>query len=146
MTHSSNLPKTKFPVWGWFILAVVVIATAVFFYSATRSTADLVMAKEISPQQAAQYQKAGAFLLDVREPEEWKAGHISGAVLIPLGDLTARMNEIPRDKNVVVVCRSGNRSAQGRDKLLNSGYSTVTSMAGGMNQWTAAGLPVVSGP
>jgi rhodanese-related sulfurtransferase len=77
---------------------------------------------------------------------EWAAGHIEGATLIPLGELAARITEVPRDRDVVVVCRSGNRSAQGRDILLGAGYPAVTSMAGGMNDWAASGRPVVMGP
>ena len=94
---------------------------------------------------AASMQDAGAFVLDVREPDEWAAGHIDGATLIPLGELASRTAEVPQDQDIVVVCRSGNRSAQGRDILLAAGYPAVTSMDGGMNAWTAAGLPVVTG-
>ena len=60
--------------------------------------------------------------------------------------LAARVGEVPQDRTIVVVCRSGNRSAQGREILRQSGIRTVTSMAGGMNDWTAGGLPVVTGP
>ncbi|HSD85001.1 MAG TPA: rhodanese-like domain-containing protein, partial [Anaerolineae bacterium] len=88
----------------------------------------------------------GAFILDVRTPDEWNTVHIPGATLIPLDQLGSRLNEVPQDKEVVVVCHSGNRSKQGRDILKNAGFSQVTSMAGGMNQWQAAGLPTVTGP
>lgn len=88
---------------------------------------------------------AGAFVVDVREPDEWAAGHIEGAKLISLGDLISRVSEVPKDRDVVVVCRSGNRSAQGRDILLGAGFTAVTSMAGGMSAWVAAGQPLVVG-
>jgi rhodanese-related sulfurtransferase len=100
---------------------------------------------EVSVQEASAMQAAGAFMLDVREPDEWAAGHIPGATLIPLGELANRTSEVPADRKVVVVCRSGNRSAQGRDILLGAGFASVTSMAGGMNDWTAAGLPTEQG-
>ena len=100
---------------------------------------------EISSAQAAQMQSEGAFILDVRQPDEWEEGHIEGATLIPLDQLENRLNEIPKDSKVVVVCRSGNRSAQGRDLLLLNGFTQVTSMAGGMNAWLSAGLPVITG-
>ncbi len=100
---------------------------------------------EIDVATAASKEQSGAFMLDVREPDEWAAGHIDGATLIPLGELAARVAEIPSDKEVVVVCRSGNRSAQGRDILLGAGLPSVTSMAGGMNEWAAAGNKVVTG-
>jgi len=101
---------------------------------------------EVSVGEAAALRDAGAFILDVRESEEWLAGHIPGATLIPLGELAARANEVPADQQVVVVCRSGNRSAAGRDILLDAGLEQVTSMAGGMNQWAGAGYEVVTGP
>jgi rhodanese-related sulfurtransferase len=104
------------------------------------------MPPEISVEEAVAKQQAGAFLLDVREPSEWNDAHIAGATLIPLGELQSRVNELPKDQEIVVVCRSGNRSAQGRDILLNAGFDQVTSMAGGLNQWKAAGYPTVSGP
>lgn len=100
---------------------------------------------EISVVDAAAKRDGGAFILDVRQPDEWTAVHIPGATLIPLDQLQARMNEVPKDKEVVVVCRSGNRSAQGRDILKNAGFTQVTSMAGGMTQWSAAGLPTATG-
>ena len=100
----------------------------------------------VSVTEAAAMRDAGALVLDVREPDEWVAGHIPGAALIPLGELAARVAEVPRDRDVVVVCRSGNRSAQGRDILLGAGYTSVTSMAGGMNDWAGSGRPVVEGP
>ena len=100
---------------------------------------------EVSTADALALREAGAFILDVRQPEEWAAGHVPDATLIPLGDLASRVAEVPKDRQVVVVCRSGNRSAQGRDVLLGAGYPSVTSMAGGMNDWTAAGYPTESG-
>jgi rhodanese-related sulfurtransferase len=100
---------------------------------------------EVSAADVLALREAGAFVLDVRQPEEWSAAHIPGATLIPLGDLPARIAEVPKDRQVVVVCRSGNRSAQGRDILLGAGYRSVTSMAGGMNDWAAAGYPTATG-
>ena len=100
---------------------------------------------EISVTDAAAKRDAGAFILDVRQPDEWNIVHIPGATLIPLDKLEARLNEVPKDKEVVVVCRSGNRSKQGRDILKNAGFTQVTSMAGGMTQWSAAGLSTATG-
>lgn len=107
--------------------------------------AGVALPDEIDVAAAARERDAGAFILDVREPDEWAAGHIPGATLIPLGQLTARAGEVPTDRDVVVVCRSGNRSAQGRDILRAAGLTQVTSMAGGMKAWTAAGNPTVTG-
>lgn len=109
------------------------------------AAASAALPAEVDVTTAASMQQAGAFMLDVREPDEWAAGHIEGATLIPLGELAARAAEVPADQQVVVVCRSGNRSAQGRDILLGAGLPAVTSMAGGMNEWSGAGNKVVTG-
>jgi rhodanese-related sulfurtransferase len=101
---------------------------------------------DISVQDAAKLRDAGAFVLDVREPAEWNQVHIPGATLIPLGELRTRANQVPKDKPVVVICHSGNRSKVGRDTLRQAGFTNVTSVNGGMNAWSAAGLPTVSGP
>ncbi len=85
-------------------------------------------------------------MLDVREQSEWDTVHIPGAALIPLGSLADNLKVVPKGVEVVVVCRSGNRSQKGRDILLAAGYKQVTSMAGGINQWSAAGYPTASGP
>ena len=96
---------------------------------------------EISVPEAHQYYQDGAFILDVRTQEEWDEGHIPGATLIPLDELGMRLSELPQDEEIIIICRSGNRSAVGRDTLLNAGFESVTSVAGGFNQWVANGFP-----
>jgi rhodanese-related sulfurtransferase len=96
---------------------------------------------EISVSQAREKQDADVMILDVREPGEWQQGHIPGSTLIPLGQLESRVSELPQDKEIVVVCRSGGRSATGRDILKKAGFKKVSSMAEGMNAWTSAGYP-----
>ena len=81
-------------------------------------------------------------LIDVREPSEYAAGHIPGVKLIPLGSLPSRVNEIPKDKFVVMTCRSGNRSGQATKFLRDQGFDNVHNMTGGINAWHQAGLPV----
>jgi rhodanese-related sulfurtransferase len=97
---------------------------------------------EVSVTEAAAKRDAGAFILDVRTPEEWNEFHVPGSTLIPITELPNRVAEVPKDKEVVVVCRSGNRSATGRDLLLKAGYPQVTSLAGGLTAWRSAGKPV----
>lgn len=104
-----------------------------------------ILPAEVSVADAKALRDAGAFMLDVREPEEWSAVHMPGATLVPLGALESRLSEIPKDRQIVVVCRSGNRSAAGRDMLKKAGFTNVTSMSGGMNVWQASGYPVTSG-
>lgn len=96
----------------------------------------------ISVDEAYAMYQEGAFVLDVREVSEWNEYHVPGTTLIPLGELASRINEVPRDQPVVVICRSGNRSQQGRDILFNAGFTQVTSMDGGVNEWRASGYPI----
>lgn len=81
------------------------------------------------------------FFLDVREPDEYAAGHIPEAQLIPLGQLAGRINELPKDKTIVAVCRSDNRSGQATQYLLQQGFN-AHNMDGGMNAWQAAGFDI----
>jgi rhodanese-related sulfurtransferase len=100
---------------------------------------------EISVSDAyARYQQ-GAYVLDVRTQEEWDEYHAPNTTLIPLDQLASRVAEVPTDREVVVVCRSGNRSQEGRDILKAAGFTTVTSMAGGLKEWRSAGYPVENG-
>ncbi len=99
----------------------------------------------ISLDEAATMYTAGAFLLDVRQPEEWNEVHIPNTTLIPLGDLEQRLNELPKDQPIIVICRSGNRSTIGRDILLKAGFN-ATSVTSGVNKWKAAGYPTTTGP
>lgn len=82
-------------------------------------------------------------LLDVREHDEWVAGHAPGAVHVPLAQVPARLDEIPSDEVVHVVCRSGGRSAQATAWLNRNGYDAVN-VSGGMGAWLEAGRPMVS--
>lgn len=86
--------------------------------------------------------EAGAVLLDVREAQEWHAGHAAPAQWIPMGELAARQEEIPAGRDVVVICRSGSRSGMVTAALVQAGHAAVN-LAGGMQAWANAGLPVV---
>jgi rhodanese-related sulfurtransferase len=80
-------------------------------------------------------------LLDVREPDEWAAGHIAGAQHIPLGQLRERLGEVPKGKTILAVCRSGSRSDSAARGLRTLGY-TVENLDGGVTAWKRAGLPL----
>jgi rhodanese-related sulfurtransferase len=85
----------------------------------------------------------GVWLLDVRENEEWAAGYAPGARHIPLGELGARVAEIPQGETIYVICRSGGRSAHAAQALAAAGWQAVN-VAGGMNDWAAAGRPMTT--
>jgi rhodanese-related sulfurtransferase len=84
-----------------------------------------------------------AYLLDVREQDEWDAGHVDGSQHIPIGELLGRLNEVPADREVIVVCRVGSRSAQVTAYLGQQGYDTVN-LDGGLEAWVDAGRPLVT--
>ncbi|MGV8966418.1 MAG: rhodanese-like domain-containing protein [Cellulomonas sp.] len=84
---------------------------------------------------------AGTTLVDVREQNEWDAGHAPGAVHVPLGELIARVGELPAGR-LLVVCQLGGRSARATEWLNGAGYDAVN-LSGGMVDWARAGLPVV---
>jgi rhodanese-related sulfurtransferase len=144
--------KPTFAIAGFALAASLVFgacggaAPAATPSAAPIATVPASMPDVVSVAEAAAMRDAGALVIDVREPSEWAAGHISGATLIPLGQLASRVSEVPRDRTIVTVCRTGNRSAQGRDILRQAGLTAVTSMTGGMTDWIAAGRPVVTGP
>lgn len=84
-----------------------------------------------------------AYLVDVREDDEWQAGHAPDAVHVPLSELVARIEEVPADRDVYVICKVGGRSEQAVRYLNQSGRTTVN-VSGGMLAWHAAGRPMVS--
>jgi len=133
----------------WIIPLILLVAAAaifVFFQQGDQTTAQASLPLEISVDEAHAKYQSGVFLLDVRTPEEWQEVHVPNTTLIPLNELESRLNELPRNQEIVVLCRSGNRSQQGRDILLNAGFPSVTSVAGGIKQWSASGYPTTSGP
>jgi rhodanese-related sulfurtransferase len=86
--------------------------------------------------------KTPLYILDVRSAQEYKNdGHIVGAHLIPLGDLAEKLKQVPTDRTVVCVCRSGARSSAALAQLQRAGYTNVRNLAGGMMGWQASGLP-----
>ncbi|WP_082969658.1 MULTISPECIES: molybdopterin-dependent oxidoreductase [unclassified Mycobacterium] len=98
---------------------------------------------QVGPRAAKALVDAGALLLDVREQDEWCTEHAPAAMLLPVGRVRTREDELPRDRRIVVVCRSGGRSAAVTALLRRSGFDAVN-LAGGMCAWAAAGLPIVS--
>jgi rhodanese-related sulfurtransferase len=87
----------------------------------------------------------GALLVDVREQHEFDDVRIPGSILMPLSTFQQHFEELPKDKEIVMQCRSGARSGQTTEFLLNNGYTDVVNMAGGILAWNEAGLPIESG-
>jgi rhodanese-related sulfurtransferase len=102
------------------------------------------MTFEISPQQFATAHAEGAYVVDVREPDEYRSGHVPGAALIPLSLVPMRIDEIPQEETVYVICHSGGRSAQAVQYLRRFGVDAIN-VAGGTDGWIQTGQPVVTG-
>jgi rhodanese-related sulfurtransferase len=141
-THKQTKKQNKLLLPLILIAAVVVVILVLVL---TNTAGGHTLPSTVTVTDAYERFNNGAFLLDVREPSEWQAGHVDGAVLIPLGELQSRMNELPQDQDILIICRSGNRSGQARDLLRAAGMKRTTSVSGGMNAWSAAGLPIVTG-
>ena len=96
----------------------------------------------VSATEARELVRSGAQLIDVRKTGEWNAGHAPQATHIPTGQVDARMNRFKKGKDIVVVCRSGNRSRSVTSKLRKQGYEAF-SLSGGMRAWQSVGGQVM---
>ncbi len=125
--------KSKKILWALAILLGLVLAAQ-----------QLQAADGVDVKQALSMNKQGALLLDVREPAEYSALHAPNAKLIPLGQLSARLQEIAeyKDKPIVVICRSGRRSAIAVSQLQEAGYKQASNVKGGMLAWESNGLEI----
>ena len=103
--------------------------------------------EEVALDHAEQAVRDADLVLDVREPDEYAAGHLTGAVSVPRGLLEFKLSSTPamtpRDLKVVVYCKSGGRAALAAAAMKDMGYLQVVSLAGGFDGWLAAGFPVV---
>lgn len=99
---------------------------------------------EVDLQAFATAHASGAKVLDVRQPDEYETAHVPGAVLIPLGDLAERQDEVPKADPLYVICAAGGRSLAATKALVDAGHKAV-SVAGGTNGWIERGGTVVSG-
>ncbi|WP_456830172.1 rhodanese-like domain-containing protein [Deinococcus sp. UYEF24] len=96
---------------------------------------------EVSPKEAQSRMQQGAILVDVREPNEYEEVHATGAQLMPLSEFEAAHSSLPKDAEIVMICRSGARSERAGQMLLDNGYTNVTNLTGGTMAWVQDGLP-----
>jgi phage shock protein E len=123
------------------------MAAVVLSGVATVSTS-FAAAPQVTPQQVREMQaqkSAALYVLDVRTPGEFASGHVPGAVNIPYDQVASRLAEIPKDKEVVLYCRSGRRAGLAASELEKAGYKDLQLMQGDMPAWEKAGLPVEAG-
>jgi rhodanese-related sulfurtransferase len=115
----------------------------IFPWPGTVATMNAEAVPDVSAEEGRRLSEEGAFLLDVRESDEWDAGHAPTATWIPLSDLQARATELPRDRTIVAICRTGSRSRAVVAALLGAGYEAVN-VEGGMREWVAEDFEVVA--
>jgi rhodanese-related sulfurtransferase len=121
----------------WLALGALLLAALAL---AADPVATPVTAEQVLDRQ--QRSDASLLVLDVRSPEEYAAGHVPGAVNIPYDQVASRLAEVPKDKDVVLYCRSGRRSALAGEVLAGKGYTRLQLMQGDMPGWAAKGAPV----
>ncbi len=141
--HGRSTGRVRMSWLPWAVFAVVLVAAAAFMLLQSRTSPAGIA--EITPAQAYEKFQAGAFFLDVRTQAEYADARVAGSLLIPLDELPNRLDEVPRDQDVVVICRSGARSREGAAILQQAGFTRVTCLKGGLLAWTGAGYPVEQG-
>lgn len=145
-TRSGFASFLRRPAVQFGMLAIVALIVYLIATVGNSGNASASLARDVNVDQAYEmYQQPDVFVVDVREQVEWDEYHAPNTTLIPLGELQNRVNELPKDKKIVVVCRSGNRSQEGRDILLAAGFN-ATSMTGGLKEWYAKGYPIEGAP
>jgi rhodanese-related sulfurtransferase len=153
MGKKKNRNRTNFILLAVGIALVLILALWVWptfqrspdISAADQTSSFLLNDQHIDTSEAYQKIQEGAYLLDVRTEEEWNASHIPGATLIPLDQLSNRFGELPPDQEIVIYCRSGNRSGQALTLLTDAGILDIYSMDGGINDWISAGYEVITG-
>lgn len=135
-------PRKWYLLGAMVVIVVIVVVAILINKQGIDGSSATQLPIVITVQEAYQKYQEGVFFLDVREPSEWDTFHIPNTTLIPLGELPNRLDELPQNQQIVVVCRSGNRSQSGRDILLNAGFQSVTSMTGGVTEWSNQGYPI----
>ena len=126
-------------LWRWIglgIVAVALLAAAILLWPKTTHSNEITVAKAYEKYQG------GVYILDVRTQAEWDQMHIANSTLIPLDQLQNRITELPSDRDIVVVCRTGKRSQTGMNILQDAGYTRAVCMSGGLTAWKAAGYPL----
>lgn len=115
------------------MLAAIILLSVVGYQYVMKIGIDQINTTELA--EMLQQEKSGMFFVDVREVHEYKDGHIEGMVNIPLSVLQEEYHQIPQDKEVVIICRSGNRSMQAANILKDLGYTKLVNVTGGMLDW-----------
>lgn len=131
----------------WLLIGFMLLLVACGGQPSSNSAAPEIDVSSLGPSvdvdvAAAVREHPDVFMLDVREQFEYDAGHIPDITLIPMSEIQARLSELPTDKEIIVTCRSGNRSGQVTEYLRQQGFTNVHNMEGGIVAWEDAGYEV----
>jgi rhodanese-related sulfurtransferase len=137
-SHIKNKIYKRNLTWLWIGLGALLVAVVGILVFGPKATPSI----EINPAQAYQKYQQGVFFLDVRSQEEWEQFHLAKSTLIPLDQLPNRMSELPKDREIVVICLSGHRSQSAVAIMQQAGFTRVAYMSGGLQAWIAAGYPI----
>ena len=142
-TEKGDAHKVKKVTLTLFCLVTVAVSWAV---NVNVESPDDIAYVDICVEEAAQLliSSQDVTILDVRTRAEYESGHIAGAISIPLSELEGRIDELDRDGAIIVYCKSGVRSEEASNVLVNHGFGNVYNLLGGINAWVDAGFPVVS--
>ena len=131
------------------VLAVLGIITVVFLPRITGDNGSpgsvLLKNRQVSVEEAYQLYNEGVYIVDLRTAQDFQAGHIPGAVLIPLDDLALRSGELPVGKSILFYCHTGNLSLEAIRMLDDIGFMNLSSLEGGLREWITAGYPIEGG-
>ena len=122
---------------------IIVLTVGLLLGGAALATANVARSIAPSAAQALLQQRNNVYLLDVRTPQEFQQGRLAGARLIPIDQVVQRLDELPKDRPILVYCAVGSRSAQVFSFLARRGYAEVYNLDGGINAWAAQGYPIV---
>lgn len=136
----SRPSKTRNRTLPWLLAAAVVAVAAGLLLVRGTASAEALTTIDVAALQEAMNDEVT--LVDVREPYEYDGGHVPGALSMPLGQVVSLAADLPKDQPLYVICRSGNRSLQAAEALVEAGFQDVRNVGGGMISWQAAGYPV----
>jgi rhodanese-related sulfurtransferase len=126
------------------ILASILLAAIISGCISSTTPPEKPKYVDVSVQQGKEMMDRGdIFILDVRTREEYNGSHINGSTLIPVQELDIRFKELPRDKKILVYCRTGGRSVTASDILVKNGFTQIYNMQGGITAWKNAGYQAV---
>ncbi|MFN2297445.1 MAG: rhodanese-like domain-containing protein [Anaerolineales bacterium] len=142
---SSRRRRTSRNTRPFFILVLIIVSVIVVGALIAQLAGGSFYVQEIEPQDVPAMVSNGAIIVDVRLHEDYVAGHIENSLWIPLEELELRMSELPTDRTIITVCRTGARSAQAFHILQEAGFPNIASLKGGMEAWVAAGYSLQTG-